>query len=425
MIKTTLLPTFFALILGYYSARNPSSISGISFGPDSVKGGIVQSANVKSVPEFLKAKFVVEPELFISHTEERSFIGPGTILLKNGDVLMSAPWGRPPTNFEQLAAKFPVPFQYRSKDGGRTWKREERMKMSWELEGMISDGGISYLWLKDGRLAFVAHRHVIGLDGGGLPVISFSSDAGKNWTKAKTIGGPEGVWYVMNDRLIQMGNGRLVVPVSHMPKGMGTYEGDHNLGLCFFSDDGGKTWKKSDKPADLNDGRGMAEPTVAEIGVNHLIMLARTGSGFLFRSFSNDGGNTWSAPEATTMIAACSPLTLKTLPDGRLIVFYDHAKPIKNGAFFPRTPLVYAVSEDKGKTWSNPVVVDDEGTKENDRQNIYPSVCFTKEGMLVIWSSHAADPSGSFSNGGDGGWKTGGGKRCILAYPKNPFPELK
>jgi len=203
-----------------------------------------------------------------------------------------------------------------------------------------------------------------------------------------------------------------------MPRGLGTYEGDHNLGLCFFSDDGGTTWKKSDKPADLNDGRGMAEPTVAEIGEHKLIMLARTGSGFLFRSFSDDGGNNWSTPEATTMTAACSPLTLKTLPDGRLIVFYDHAKPIKNGAFFPRTPLVYAVSSDKGKTWGNPVVVDDEGAKENDRQNIYPSVCFTKEGMLVIWSNHAADPGGSFSNGGAGGWKTGGAKRAILVYPK-------
>ena len=32
--------------------------------------------------------------------------------------------------------------------------------------------------------------------------------------------------------------GRLVVPVSHMPQGLGTYEGDRNLGLCFFSDDG-------------------------------------------------------------------------------------------------------------------------------------------------------------------------------------------
>ena len=44
----------------------------------------------------------------------------------------------------------------------------------------------------------------------------------------------------------------------------------------------------------------------------------------------------------------------------------------------------HAVSCDVGKTWGGPVVVDDEGVKQNDRQNICPSVCFTKEGMLVV-----------------------------------------
>jgi hypothetical protein len=389
--------------------------SSISFRGTSLSDKYQKVANQ---PLYKKAGFIVEPKIFIRHTAERAFIGTGTFLLENGDVLMAAPWGRPPTNFEQLAAKFPVPMLYRSKDGGRTWQEEGRMNMPWNLSGMISDGGISFLRLQDGRLAFLAHRHVLSLHGGGLPAISFSSDNGKTWTSAEPVGFPEGVWYVMNDRLIQMRSGRMVVPVSHMPTGLGTYEGDRNLGLCFFSDDGGKTWKKSTKPADLNDGRGMAEPCVAQTGKNQLLMLARTGSGFIYLSRSKDGGDTWSVPEPSTLTAACSPLTLKTLPDGRLIVFYDHAQPLKKGAFFPRTPLVYAVSENKGRTWSEPVIVDDDGMEKNDRQNIYPSVCFTKEGMLVIWSTHAADPDGSFSNGGSEGWRTGGGKCAILAYPK-------
>jgi hypothetical protein len=138
---------------------------------------------------FSKTKFIVEPELFIHHTAERAFIGPGSFLLDNGDILMAAPWGRPPTNFEQLAAKFPVPILYRSKDGGRTWNEEGRMKMNWNLPGMISDGGISFLRLKDGRLAFLAHRHSKELKGGGLPIISFSEDDGKNWTPHGSLAG--------------------------------------------------------------------------------------------------------------------------------------------------------------------------------------------------------------------------------------------
>jgi len=142
-------------------------------------------------PPLEEARFIVEPEIVVKHTPERSFIGPGMFLLENGDILMAAPWGRPPTNFEQLAAKFPVPMLYRSRDGGRTWQEQGRMKMEWSLSGMISDGGVSFLRLEDGRLAFVANRHVQGQYGGGLPVISFSKDDGQTWTPAQTVGEPD------------------------------------------------------------------------------------------------------------------------------------------------------------------------------------------------------------------------------------------
>jgi hypothetical protein len=364
-----------------------------------------------------KVDYLAEPHVFVRHTPQRAFIGPGTIRLANGSILMAAPWGRPPTNFEQLAATFPVPMRYRSTDGGRTWQEQGRMNMAWDLTGMISDGGITFLYLRDGRLAFLAHRHVEGLHGGGLPVISFSEDDGETWTPARTVGEPEGVWYVMNDRMIQMRSGRLVVPVSHMPKGLGTYEGDRNLGLCFFSDDAGENWQRSSKPADLADARGMAEPCVAEVEGGRLLMLARTGSGCNYAAWSDDGGDTWSAPQPTTQTAACSSLTLKTLPDGRLITFYNHAEPIRPGAFFPRTPLCYAVSPDGGRSWGEPVVVDDSGAAARDRQCIYPSLCFTDEGMLVVYSVHPANPEGVFGGDYAHDHPGTGGKCCILEYP--------
>lgn len=374
-----------------------------------------------NLPAAEKAQFIVAPEVVIHHTSERSFIGPGMFVLENGDILMAAPWGRPPTKFEQIAAKFPVPMLYRSTDGGRTWKEQGCLKMEWSLPGMVSDGGVSFLRLKDGRLAMLLHRHVKDLHGGGLPAIAFSKDDGATWTPARLVGEPEGVSYVMNDRLVQLRGGRLLVPVAHMPKGSGLYEGDKNIGLCFFSDDGGETWRRSREPAILDDARGLQEPCVAAVEGGRVLMLSRTGCGFLFASRSDDGGDTWSKPEPTTLVSACSSLTLKTLPDGRLIVFYNHAAPIKAGAFFPRTPLCYAVSGDGGKSWSPPVLVDDEGVANKDRQNIYPSACFTKEGMVVMWSTHGADPKGSFAGQYDA--NIGGGKRAILALPAKAPPN--
>ena len=360
------------------------------------------------------ARFVVPPAVFIRHTAERSFIGPGMIALANGDILMAAPWGRPPTNFEEVAARLPVPMLFRSTDGGRTWQEQERMKLAWNLPGMISDGGTSFLRLPDGRIAAVFNRHVKGLHGGGTPAITFSADDGTTWTPARMLVEQDDAFYVMNDRLIRLRSGRLLLPVARKA---GRTEGDRDESLAMLSDDAGATWRLSRGTAGIDAPRGLAEPCAAELADGRVLLLGRTGMGVHHASVSADGGETWSEPEATTLEAACSPLTLKTLPDGRLIVFYNHAPPIKPGAFFPRTPLCYAVSEDGGGTWSPPVVIDDEGVEGRDRQNIYPGVCFTGEGMVVMYSTYAADPAGTFGNGGPEGWRIGGGKRCVAAYP--------
>jgi sialidase-1 len=363
-------------------------------------------------PPSHQADFVVPPEVVIAHTPDRSFIGPGTIRLENGDILMAAPWGRPPTNFEQLAATFPVPMLYRSTDGGRTWREQGRLKIEWPLKGMVSDQGISFLRLKDGRLAIVLPRHVEGLHGGGVPAISFSSDDGATWSAAKMLIEEDAAYYVMNDRLIQLKSGRLLVPVSRKA---GKHEGDKDESLAMLSDDGGATWRLSRGRARLEKPRGMQEPCAVELADGRVRLLARTGAGSIHTSISADGGETWSEPEPTTLDSPCSSLTLRRAPDGRLVCLYNHATPLKEGAFFPRTPLVYALSSDDGATWSAPVVIDASGVEHRDRQNIYPSPCFTPEGMVVVWSTHGADPKGSFA--GQYNEKIGGGKRAIIALP--------
>lgn len=45
--------------------------------------------------------------------------------------------------------------------------------------------------------------------------------------------------------------------------------------------------------------------------------------------------------------------------------------------------------------------------------------------MLAVCFQHAADPQGTFANGGGEGWKVGGGKRAILAYPERKHKRAK
>lgn len=370
---------------------------------------------------YAHAEAIVTTAVVIRHEQERVFIGPGMTRLANGDILMLAPWGSAPAKFEELRGVYPPPRFYRSRDGGRTWERGSRIPLEWKISGTINNGGFSFLRLPDRRLMLVGHRYVPDNKGGGLPFLSFSSDEGVTWTPAKIVGqgvAPDDGWYLMNDRLIQLRSGRVLVPVAHAVPGSGP-EGDLAEGGCFYSDDAGATWKLSQLVLPKGALRGMAEPCVAELSDGRVMMIARSGTGYLMQSFSTDGGATWSAPTKTALLSPCTSVTLRKLPDGRLIVFYNHVKEDRPGSLFPRCPLVYAVSADDAKTWSKPVIVDDEGwngTSAPERENIYPATLFLDDGMLLMWSSH-------FSNAGTARRSLnenliGGGKRAIFKYPR-------
>lgn len=372
-----------------------------------------------------RAKLIVEPERLWGHAPGSEFCGPSAVHLGGGHVLLVAGGGRPPLAQDAQDEIAPGAMRYLSENGGRDWRRLGPLPLD-SVAGQPA-GVAAILPLGGHRLGFLNGQGLPHHHGGALFSYAVSEDLGASFGPSVEIAGWEDILYVMNERLIRLRSGRLLFPASLMPP-EGKYEGDVNVALAFFSDDEGRTWRRSRGQAAIADGgnsRGMAEPVVAELADGRLFMLARTGVGCHCASWSADGGDTWSEPMRTTLTAACSPLALKRLPDEsrqdvcttRLFVVYNHAEPLAPGAYFPRTPLCYAVSADDGQTWSAPVLIDDTGVAERNRQLIYPSVTMLPEGILLIYSEHAADPTGSFSNGGPDGWKTGGGKRVLIEYP--------
>ena len=172
--------------------------------------------------------------------------------------------------------------------------------------------------------------------------------------------------------------GRILMSCSNVSKTNDCYHAS-----CVWSDDGGRTWRRSDVPRtpgverrskwDLrphwfNDG---CEPSVAELNDGTLLMALRTSGPHLAFSRSRDGGESWSVPEPDPRFwqANTMPCLLK-LKDGRLLLFWNNTEmlPTRDVAEYPelggderrgkwetaftnRDAIHAAISEDDGKTW--------------------------------------------------------------------------
>ena len=380
-----------------------------------------------------RTDFIVEPYLFTRHSGGRAFtfIGQDVWEKRPGELWMFTHYGRKPTDFTASDLEYRTAPILKSRDGGRSWKEAAPMPLPWDIDGWLSDGGVSVLPLISGRILFVSHRYGTRFaqqGSHGVPAMSTSDDDGQSWSPARLLVQQDDIYYVMNQRLIQLQEGqhrgRLVLPVStrdpNVP--LDEYgEGVHPcLSCCFLSDDEGKTWRLSSGVVREPTQRGAQEPCVAEVGPGQLVLLYRSGRGCHQASFSGDGGETWSEPEDTSLTAACSPLTLSTLPDGQLIVAYNHAEPAFLESYYPRNPLCYAVSDDGGRSWSEPVLIDN----QPGQQLIYPSVTGTAEGLLFIYCAAYAPADGTFNFPADAD-QTGGGKCCVLPYPPAELHSMR
>jgi hypothetical protein len=259
-----------------------------------------------------------------------------------------------------------------SADGGVTWSEPETF-----LDvppGGLNVMSVSLLRLADGRIACV-HIDKRALDDC-RPRWCFSEDEGRSWSSPRTIVDRPGYYVVNNDRLAQLASGRLLIPYAYSQR----VEGCRfpQLG-CVVSDDGGETWKlpltehtldpednvAPPEPVDpgyaekaplLSERRyRIQEPGVVELLDGRLMMYARSDSGYAWRCFSRNGGQTWSRFEPIREFAMpCGPTNIKRLPGTeRLVMIYNDRSGVPFGSveFNWRTPLCVAVSDDDGRSW--------------------------------------------------------------------------
>ncbi len=303
-----------------------------------------------------------------------------------------------------------------SDDEGRSWTNEDRVlvRPEGDAHNVMS---VSLLRLQDGRIALHYLSKTNNADGAHQcrPEIRFSDDELRTLSPAVPLTLSTDYHVANNDRLTQLDDGTLVVPVAQHRFGVAPQlnaEGKAQLqfkapGLlfCLLSRDGGQIWTESINSIyrAFPDGSGLQEPGVLPLRDGRLWMWARTAwkngeaHARQWQAFSADDGSTWSEPEPSVFASPCSPLSMKRIPaenplSGDLLaVWNDHSGRfpfLQASDFHNRSPLVCAVSSDDGATWKHHQVLEN----EPDRGYCYTAIHFTQDAVLLAYCAGGPKP---------------------------------
>jgi sialidase-1 len=186
--------------------------------------------------------------------------------------------------------------------------------------------------------------------------VIFSNDEGETWSEPQSICRKDGCYYVHNDRILQLSDGRIIIPANFVPEesyGNGIETSDNHG--CFYSDDNGKTWKESNWISAQNEGDHLAESIAVELPDGRVKAFMRSTSGYMRQSISKDRGETWEPEYATALRMPCSPFTVKKDPHtGHYFAVWINSFPAPFPAptcLYPRSPLSLAVSQDNTESW--------------------------------------------------------------------------
>lgn len=179
--------------------------------------------------------------------------------------------------------------------------------------------------------------------------------------------------------LVALDSGRWILPV---------YSDGFNVSLMAISDDQGATWTASAPIV----GLGNIQPAVVEQEDGTLVAYMRDNGNApkrIIRSESHDDGDTWTAGTDIELPNPGASVAAITLADGTWIMAYNDTE---DG----RHSLVAARSNDGGKSWKKPVVLD---RAEEDAGNFgYPAIVEAADGTVHITYSYKTDGGASIKH---------------------------
>ncbi len=252
-----------------------------------------------------------------------------------------------------------------SRDGGRNWSKSVLQKTAdGDSIPLARDTPhLTLLKLKSGRLAIVYGGPVTRPGRDGTTLFRTSGDGGKTWSKATPVDPLFAVCRTQAARVLS--TGRIVVPVMKWisPFIGGDSEGaNKNLTFSwvYYSDDEGKTWKRSlsELFVSLDEGRRgvthFEETVLEELPDGRLFMLGRTELGQFYKTYSSDKGVSWKHPVSTGLASSYAPGTLIRIPGTTdLMLVWNQVSEAEILTGLHRHRLSTAVSTDHGETWKH------------------------------------------------------------------------
>ncbi|MGI2297315.1 sialidase family protein [Paenibacillus sp. GXUN7292] len=279
-----------------------------------------------------------------------------------------------------------------STDCGETWQ-DERVIDHPDRHEALNIMSVSLLRMQNGDIGlfYVIRR---GWHDARLHLFR-SSDEGLTWSEPVCCVPGLGYYVVNNDRVVRLSSGRLLVPSAlHKMRTTDTIKwgsfDSRGTVYVMISDDDGVTWREATNSCSLtvpHTRSGLQEPGIIELKNGALWMYHRTDLGRQYESFSVDGGETWSEAVPSQFTSSVSPLSVKRNPsNGHLLAVWN---PIPNYQLrkigkhsWGRAPLVGAISQDEGKTWTNHFAIQ---TEEDNGGYCYTAIHFTSDAVLLAY----------------------------------------
>lgn len=276
----------------------------------------------------------------------------------------------------------------RSTDQGRTWGEPSVLVAAPKAPAKGNIGAPSFLRLENGDILLTYYHST-------HPATPYyannyyrrSSDDGKTWSEQFCYTPHPGYLLVHNDRLHMLSTGRILAVAEYKAYLPSTSDHSGYVGMTFFSDDGGYSWRPSTNTVDLykDENVEVQEADAVELKDGRLLMFARTYSGYPVFAYSDDKGESWGPPvprKDISMPYAGLPTVRRIPSTGDLLLIWisERSQDKEKPEVHRRCALSAATSKDEGETLLNQRHI----ARDPEDDFGYQCVEFLAEGVVLV-----------------------------------------